>query len=69
MFHSIASLVQMRERHINVGLTRTRMKEGESSVTRWLDYLFNIGPFKTTKICPIVLEKFPNWVRNLSNTK
>ena len=22
------------------------------SVTRWLDYLFNIWPFRTMKICP-----------------
>ena len=24
-----------------------------SSVTRWLKYLFNIWPFRTTRICPI----------------
>ena len=26
----------------------------ESSVTRWLNYLFNIWPFRTMKMCPIV---------------
>ena len=25
-----------------------------TSVTRWLDHMFNIGPFATTKVCPIV---------------
>ena len=26
----------------------------ETSVTRWLDYLFNIWPFRTIKVCPNV---------------
>ena len=29
-----------------------------SSVTRWLDYLFNIWPFTKMKICPISQSRF-----------
>ena len=32
-----------------------------SSVTRWLECLFNIWPFKTMKICQIKLKIMPKY--------
>ena len=34
----------------------TDAKEDPSSVTRWLDYLFNIWSFTTMKISPIAFK-------------
>ena len=39
------------------------------SVTRQLDYFFNIGPFATMKICPTAQEILPKYVIILPNTK
>ena len=34
-----------------------------SSVTGWLDYLFNIWPFGTMKRCPIALKSCQSWTQ------
>ena len=40
-----------------------------SSVTGWLDYLFNIWPFGTMKRCPIALKSCQSWTQTLANIK
>ena len=40
-----------------------------SSVTRWLDHLFNIWPFSTMRICPILFLSWQSELTILPNTK
>ena len=35
---------------------RCRWCKAETSVTRWLDYFFNIWPFRIMKICPTIIK-------------
>ena len=39
------------------------------SVTRWLDYLFNIWPFSKMRICPITLKIRQSKLKILPKTK
>ena len=40
----------------------------ESSVTRWLDCLFNLLPFSKMKICPMELKIWQRRLKSLPNT-
>ena len=40
-------------------LLKSYMVDSMDSVTRWLDHLLNIWPFRTLKVCPIVKSICP----------